>query len=125
MTQRMAQQRTSNNYRLPQVSDYCPLCSHKLPTKGRPFVDLNSNCIIYKGKAWRVTPTHAELLTVLLEVWPRFATREYLLSRIHPTGNSGSENLISALLSGARYRIKGSGVAVKVVQGIGYKINWE
>ncbi len=72
-----------------------------------------------------MTPTQAELLTVLLEVWPRYATREYLLSRIHPTGSEGSTNLVSSLLSGARSRIKGSNLVIKAVSGIGYKVDWE
>ncbi len=111
-------------WRRPIIEEVCPLCHGELP-KVRPYIDLNSNTLIAKGRAWRLTPSHAELLWVLLDIWPRNATKTFLLERIHPLGTTSSQNLVAALMTGARKRIRGSGVVITGKYGVGYRVDWE
>ena len=117
--------RPAEYWRRAIITEVCPLCQGKLPTDTRPLIDLNSNTLTFKGRAWTLTPSHAELLWVLFDIWPRNATRDFLLERLHPTGTYGSANLVSALMTGARKRIRGSGVVIKGKHGVGYKVDWE
>ena len=112
-------------WRRPIIEEVCPLCHGELPTGIRPHIDLNSNTLVAKGRAWRLTPSHAELLWILFDIWPRYASKEFLLERLHPTGTAGSKYLIASLMTGARHRIEGSGAVITGRYGVGYRVDWD
>ncbi len=121
----MGQKQTSAQYRAPKVSDYCPLCEGRLPNKKRPWVDLNSNSLMYKRKAWQLTPFQAEIVYALLEVYPRWASVEHLMTRVYPVSADGSTASIRTTISSARSRMRGSNVGIVSKFDVGYKVDWE
>lgn len=101
---RRSQQRTDNRLR------FGPLC-----------LDPASGNASLNGERLDLPPRELSLLEGLLLHAGRIAPREQLLDRVFGFGDAGP-NALEVYISRLRKRLRGSGVAIRTLRGLGYRL---
>ena len=95
----------------------CPLCGQHMVDDGWIRIDLSTNTAIVCGEMLVLQPRHAELLAVLVEVYPRAASDEFLKQRMYGyEGGPESTNIIGVFVHHLRQALRKTGVGVETVQ---------
>lgn len=104
------------------MSTTCPCCGAAV-TARLPIVDLNTNTLAHDGVTFRVTPQHAELMTVLLERYPGTATYDHIIRRMWNVAEPEAPRIILKVLKYSLCRnLRKIGYDIANIPGAGYRL---
>ena len=105
-----------------EVSEGCPTCGRKLPESLSLRVDLEVGVAVANGKAVMLTPTEAELLTLIASTGTRVASTEFLMAGLYNL-DEPDENIIKVWICHLRKKLSKIGVTIETVWGKGVRIS--
>ena len=105
---------------------HCPSCGQRLAMRAGPKVDLGTNTLFFDNLAIHLTPSEAELLSVLLEHAPSVVSWDQL--RIGIWGfQDGPENpdaCIRTWIYNLQPRLKSADMQIIRHWGRGFSLTW-
>lgn len=99
----------------------CPACGAEV-APSRLLVDLNNNTATRLGVTVKLTPRHAEILSILQSAYPRRVHRDRVLARVYGAAKNSAqarEALVSNIVH-LRLRLAQIGVAIPDARAGGY-----
>lgn len=104
--------------------DPCPCCGSELKNQ-RPHVDENTSYFILGGRAIRLAPKQKDLLAALLIAYPRTASHDHLIASLWSQHEpEDAANNLKVFVSQVRTRLEGTGVEIRNVQSVGYRVDF-
>lgn len=83
-------------------------------------LEIDERSLIVKGERVYLTPIESKLVDFLIKNYGKICKREELLKAVW--NGERSERIVDATVKNLRKKIKGSGVEIKTVMGLGYTI---
>jgi DNA-binding response OmpR family regulator len=103
-------------------SGECPTCGQKLPPRQELRVDSEIGAAVANGRAVMLTPTEAELLTLIVSTGTRVATNDFLISGLYNLDEPSGE-IIKVWIHHLRKKLSKIGVSIETVWGKGVRIS--
>ena len=107
-----------------RTCDPCPCCGSELKNQ-RPHVDENTNYFLIGGRAIAVAPKQRQLLAALLVAYPRTVPHDHLIALLWDQDEpEDAANNLKVYVSQLRGRLGGTGIEIRNVQSVGYRIDF-
>lgn len=107
------------------TSSNCPCCGAALQNQ-RAIVDLNTNSFVFRGRAIRMRPREAELLSLLVARAPAIVTHDSLIAALWGQAEPGcAEKNIQVQICRLRKYLKGTGASILTTHDVGYRFSVE
>ncbi len=105
---------------------HCPCCGQSLAMRQMPEVDLDTNTLLYDTSAIHLTPSEAEILTVLLRQMPSVVSHERLRMGVYGTqdGPEDEHGCLTVFVCRLRQRLKPVGLKIVNHSGEGFNLTW-
>lgn len=108
------------------MSSDCPLCGHEIPVDCPVRIDLDSRAIVYKGKFTILTGRQMDMLSVLIDAYPRVVTKGHILERMYLLSqDEAEEKIIDVFVCKIRKELNEVGIKIITHWGKGYSIRYE
>ena len=107
------------------TSSNCPCCGAALQNQ-RATVDLNTNSFLFRGRAIRMRPREAELLSLLVDRAPTVVPHDSLIAALWGQAEPGcAEKNIQVQICRLRKYLKGTGASIVTTHDVGYRFHTE
>jgi DNA-binding response OmpR family regulator len=91
----------------------CPACGGVTQKASPVLVDLNSNTAVVGERRVPLSPKETEMLHVIAEQFPGFASPERILSRVYGAGEQPEGRIVYVMASRIRRKLRAVGVDLK------------
>jgi DNA-binding response OmpR family regulator len=84
----------------------CPCCRQPVPEDIGLTVSLDENAILYRGNAVRLCKVETEIMSVLEDSHPGWASKEHILARVYAHGEHPQDKTIGVHLTHVRRKLR-------------------
>jgi len=104
-------------------STTCPCCGNAVKTD-LPLVDLNTNCISFRGETIRLGPSRAEMMALLTRQYPETVPHDKLIRGMwHYSGEPQEPSkVVQVQLCRTRKLLAAWGFGLRTVRNVGVRL---